>query len=89
MALTVTLDKSVYTPGEAMVLTVATAPGERDRFTETPFTVDVNVAGVGAGQATALLKEPTSDAPVSISDPARTWVVRSDDGDTLIADATA
>lgn len=89
MALTVTLDQAVYEPGDPMVLTVTTAPGERDRFTETPFTVDVNVAGVGAGQATALLKEPTSDAPVSISDPARTWTVRSDDGDVLIADATA
>lgn len=89
MALTVTLDQAVYEPGDPMVLTVVTDPGERDRFTETPFTVDVNVAGVGAGQATALLKEPTSDAPVTISDPARTWVVRSDDGVTLIADAIA
>lgn len=89
MALTVTLDQAVYAPGDPMVLTVATDPGERDRFTETPFTVDVNVAGVGTGQATALLKEPTSDAPVSISDPSRTWTVRSDDGDTLIADAIA
>lgn len=89
MALTVTLDQSVYEPGDPMVLTVVTAPEDRDRFIETPFTVDVSVAGVGAGQATALLKEPTTDAPVSISDPSRTWTVRSDDGVTLIADAIA
>lgn len=89
MALTVTLDQAVYEPGDPMVLTVACDPADRDRFVETPFTVNVNVPGTGAGEATALLRQQVADAPVTISDPDRTWIVRSDDGVTLVADATA
>ena len=89
MALTVTLDQAVYEPGDPMVLTVACDPADRDRFVETPFTVNVNVPGTGAGEATALLRQQVADAPVTISDPDRAWIVRSDDGVTLVADATA
>ena len=89
MALTVTLDQAVYTPGDPMVLTVVTDPADRDRFIETPFTVAVSVLGGGTGEAAAMLREQVGDAPVSIVDPDRTWVVRSDDGVTLIADANA
>ena len=89
MALTVTLDQAVYEPGDPMVLTVATAPGERDRFTETPFVVNVTVPGIGNADVSANLREQIGDAPVSIVDPSHTWIVRSDDGDTLIADANA
>lgn len=89
MAISVTLDKAVYNPGDPMVLTVVTDPADRDRFIETPFTVNVSVPGTGTGSATANLREQVADAPVNISDPDRTWTVRSDDGVTLIADAVA
>lgn len=89
MALTATLNKLVFAPGEPMVLTVETDPGERDRFTETPFTLNVSVLGVGNADVAAALREQIGDAPVNITDPGHTWVQRSDDGETFIADATA
>lgn len=89
MTLAATLNKAVYAPGEAMVLTITTDPGERDRFTETPFVINVSVTGVGNADVSANLREQIGDAPVSIVDPSHTWVVRSDDGMTLIADAIA
>ncbi len=89
MAISVTLNKADYTPGDPMTLTVVCDPEDRDRYITTPFTVNVNVPGTGSGAASANLILPTDDAPVIINDPERTWTVRSDDGVTLIADATA
>ena len=89
MAISVTLDKAVYVPGDQMTLTVVCAPADRDRFVETPFSVLVSVLGGGTGEATASLRQQVGDAPVTITDPDRTWVVESDDGVTLVATATA
>ena len=61
MALTVTLDKAVYNPGDPMTLTVACAPEDRDRYIETPFTVQVSVPGTGTGSATANLRQQVAE----------------------------
>lgn len=89
MPLTVTLDQAVYSPGDPMVLTVVCPPAERDRYVETPFTVSVNVPGVGSADVSANLREQVADAPVNVVDLERTWTLRSDDGETAIFDATA
>ncbi len=90
MPITVTLDAAVYTPGQPMTLTVVCDPTDRDRFTETPFTVTVNVPGVGSAvDVSANLREQISDAPVIVTDPDRTWTLRSDDGETAVFDAVA
>lgn len=89
MAVAGAFDKAVYNAGEAMVLTVTTAPGDRDRFTETPFTVTVSVPGVGNADVTASLREQVADAVVSVTDPERSWTQQSDDGDEAVFTATA
>ena len=65
MALTVTLDQAVYEPGDPMVLTVVTAPEDRDRFIETPFTVDVSVA---------VLPSSSTTVSVTVYEPGRSYV---------------
>ena len=89
MAVTGAFDKAVYNAGEAMVLTVTTDPGDRDRFTETPFTVNVSVPGVGNADVTAKLRKQVEDAAVIVTDPERTWAKQSDDGDEAVFTATA
>lgn len=80
MALTAKFDKAVYTPGDTMTLTVTTTAEERDRFTDTPFTVHVSVVGVGDADVTAALHKQVADAAVVVTDPDRTWAQVSDDG---------
>lgn len=89
MAVTGSFSQDVYDEGDEMVLTVTTAPGERDRFTETPFTVNVSVPGVGNADVTAKLRKQIDDAQVLVSDPERTWEQQSDDGDSAVFTATA
>lgn len=84
MTLKATLDKSTYTPGETMTLTVTTAPGERDRFVDTPFTTHVSVEGVGEGEVSGVLRQPTDPAEVVVNDPDRVWAPVSDDTVTAV-----
>lgn len=89
MALHLTLDKSVYAPGDLMTLTVATDPHDRDTFRDTPVTVHVDVPGLGGGDATGTLRSPAGPAPVAVSDASRPWSLVSDDGQTAVYSATA
>lgn len=89
MAVVVDLDQEEYTPGEEMVLTVRTDPGERDTSVRVPFSVAVNVPGVGEGTASAVLVQPGPLAPVVVTDASRTWTPESDDGATAVFSATA
>lgn len=89
MAVTGSFDQDVYDEGDEMVLTVTTDPGDRDRFTETPFTVNVSVPGVGNSDVTAKLRRQVEDAQVIVTDPERTWAKTTDDGDEAVFTATA
>ena len=89
MAVVVDLDQDEYTPGEEMVLTVRTGPGERDTSVRIPFTVAVNIPGVGEGEASAVLVQPGPLAPVIVTDATRTWAPADDDGETASFTATA
>lgn len=89
MAVTGSFDAEVYDEGDVMSLTVNTDPGDRDRFTETPFTVNVSVPGVGNADVTAKLRKQVEDAAVIVTDPERTWAKQSDDGDEAVFTATA
>lgn len=84
MALIATLDKPVYAPGETMTLTVKTDDTDRDRFTDTPFTVHVSVVGLGDADVTAALHKQIADAAVVVTDPDRIWAQISDDGVTAV-----
>lgn len=89
MALAAKLDKTTYAPGEPMVLTVTTAPGERDRTIDTPMTIHVDVEGVGAADVSGVLKKPTTPAAVVVTDPDRTWTTTSDSGTSVVSTAKA
>lgn len=85
MAISATLDKSTYTPGETMVLTVVTSAGERN--------VDKHVNG----QASIAGSEPIAfialiDYPplaILVADPDRIWTKQSDDETTAVYTAAA
>ena len=76
MALTATLDKTTYTSGETMTLTV-----HRDTV---PVTVNVSDAATQTATASAVI----TDA-VTVADAARTWNLLSDDGTTALYTAVA
>lgn len=91
MALAATLDKSLYTEGDTITLTVTTAAGERVELAEFPFTVHVAVGSVGSVDAAGAVRKPTGEkVPVEVSDSdARTWAAGADDGLTAVFTATA
>lgn len=89
MAVVVELDQEEYTPGEEMVLIVRTGPGERDTSVRIPFSVAVNVPGVGEGTASSVLVQPGPLAPVVVTDASREWTPAGDDGETATFTATA
>lgn len=89
MSVTAKLDKGVYAPGDTMTLTVTTSAGERDQIADTPFTVHVSVAGVGDADVTASLRRQVGTAAVVVTDPARSWTAKSDDGVTAVFTAKA
>lgn len=78
MALTGTLDKTQYDPGNTMTLTVHRAVAER------PVTVTITEADGATATVTAEVREP-----LTVSDPDRTWAVKSDDGSTAVYTSTA
>lgn len=85
MALTATLDKTTYTPGEPMTLTVTTAPGERN--VDVPIAVHVEVAGLGGADLTATIDKPP--LAITVVDSARVWTLKSDDETTAVFTAAA
>lgn len=85
MALTAALNRTTFTPGEQITLTVTTGAGERGN--DQPITVTVTVPGVGETVLTGTLNGP--DIPVSVSDPDRLWVQQSDNGSTAVFTSTA
>jgi hypothetical protein len=85
MALTASLNKSTYSPGETMTLTVTTAPGERN--VDVPIAVHVEVAGLGGVDLTGLVDKPP--LAITVVDSSRVWTPVSDDETTAIFTATA
>ena len=77
MALTATLDKPQYAPGDLMTLTVVS---DKRLVSDT---IDVQAAGDDAKVTTIV------QAGVTVTDPNRTWTVQSDDGKTAVYTATA
>ena len=79
MALTATLDKASYKPGDVMTLTVVS-----DKRV-TSSTVDVQAAGEDVKVTTTVQTGVTvADSTVS-----RAWLLKSDDGKTAVYTATA
>jgi len=85
MALTASLDKTTYSPGDTMTLTVHTDPGDRQHTGTIAGTVHVD--GLTDGTYTAQIVFPNK--PITITDPAVTWKLKSDDGTTAVYTATA
>lgn len=78
MALTLTLDKPAYAPGDTMTLTAVS-----DKRVQSD-TIDVQAAGDDAKVTT------TVQAGIKVSDSTgRVWTVKSDDGVTAVYTATA
>lgn len=78
MALTATLDKPAYNPGDTITLTVVS-----DKRLQTSQ-IDVEAAGDDAKVTT------TVQAGIVLTDPSgRKWTVKSDDGKTAVYTATA
>jgi hypothetical protein len=78
MALTATLDKATYAPGEKMTLTVTSDARKK------AANIHVDVEGVGEADVTA-----TIVARVVVTDTARTWTVVSDNGTVAKYEAIA
>lgn len=78
MALTATLDKASYAPGDTMTLTVVS-----DKRIQTAV-IDIQSAGDDAKVTT------TVQSGIVLTDPAaRKWTIVSDDGKTAVYHATA
>lgn len=85
MALTATLNKTTYTVGETMTLTVTTTAGDRDQFTDHPGTVTVDPDGTAGPIQPVTVdyvakSKDTLPVPVIVTDPERTWTKQSDNG---------
>ena len=79
MALTLTLDKATYSPGDRVTLTATST----DRKQESTLSV---ASGAESVTATLTLVQGISLAD---SDTARVWTLESDDGTTTVWTATA
>lgn len=78
MALTATLDRATYAPGDRMTLTVHRG------VAGTP----TNVTVVETGGSTVAVSA-TTVSPLTVTDASHTWAKASDDGTTAVYTATA
>lgn len=78
MALTATLNKASFAPGEKMTLTITSDARKK------PASVHIDVQGVGTADVNTTIL-----AGVTVTDKTRTWTKLSDDGTTAKYEATA
>ena len=90
MALAAALDKTIYTEGETITLTVTTAPEDRASFEDVPVVVHVVVGELTADVAGAVRKPSGELLPIVVTDSgARVWFPGADTGTSALFTATA